>query len=442
MNFYGFVFAASNDAIESVSARVISECSSATYAIFDDLPITALDLSRILFIAKSEIRHEVEEAVVAVCNVYNTWCLNQVVKKNKNERFQRRAEWTPTAQSCTKAENGFVYIYRQWKSYDPLLDEAFYVGMSAVGDKSRDVEHIKETIKAVNKNQLLNNSKHNKIFKWLSNKNLISKVGEKLFEKYDASKHSLVNRIAEGITPIAAFAIENFLIFHYYGVYRLSNSTNGNSDLQKTRIYFISRPRVVSPGNSRKWNAAINEFLKIYGELKQTARFDLQLMALSDSSNFEQNLINQVYGILVPDELPRNIGVDVEWSWKFALGKGPQWVRFQLKFSAKHARVAINLRKSKDVKFLEFRLGISRIWSDPSFANNNTNNIYFKPYGIGGKPRTVDTWFSYDDLNEISRVAKGYPLTKFDVVGSNQAELDLTLPCAINRLAKLFTTEL
>ena len=134
--------------------------------------------------------------------------------------------------------------------------------------------------------------------------------------------------------------------------------------------------------------------------------------------------------------------MDVEWSWKFALGKGPQWVRFQLKFSAKHPRVAINLRKSKDVKFLEFRLGISRIWSDPSFANNNTNNIYFKPYGIVGKPRTVDTWFSYDDLNEISRVSKGYPLTKFDVVGSNQAELDLTLPCAFNRLAKLFTTEL
>jgi hypothetical protein len=83
MNFYGFVFAASDDAIESVSARVIGECSSATYAIFDDLPITALDFSRILFIAKSEIRHEVEEAVAAVCNVYNSWCLNQVVKKIK-----------------------------------------------------------------------------------------------------------------------------------------------------------------------------------------------------------------------------------------------------------------------------------------------------------------------------------------------------------------------
>lgn len=441
MTYYGFVFAQSRDAIESVSARKAGQHSLAVCTILNDDSVKELDVSRILFIAKSNSRDEVQDAITAVRNVYNSWGLNQLIDTLGHERFQRRGEWSSTAKSCTAKENGFVYIYRQWRSQDPIQDEAFYVGMSAVGDGSREVDHIKETIKAINGNKPLNNSKQSKIRKWLESRNLIVRDTKRFYETYDPNQHDLVNRIVEGITPTAAFAIENFLIFHFYGVYKLSNSTNGNSDLQKTKVQFISRPRVVSIGNEKKWYDIITEFLQIEGELKQTAKFDLQLIALSDGSNFEQNLVNEIQGLLIPDELPRNVGADVEWSWRFALNKGPQWVRFQLKFSATHAKVAINLRRSKNVSWSEFKSGISRIWSTPSFANDKNNNIYFKPFGIQGRSRTIDTWFSYDDLNEPSKVLKGRPQLLLDDAAHEQEDLELTLPQAITRLANSFLVD-
>ena len=438
MTHYGFVLAPSKDVIESVSARKPGEYGLADCAVFEKNGAKDLDISRILFIAKSNNPQEVHEAITAVRNVYNSWCLNHRIKTVGSERYQKKSDWFSTAESCTEKENGFVYVYRQWRHSDPLLDEAFYVGMSAVGGGAREIEHIQETIKAINGNKSLISSKQAKIRTWLENRNLIAHDSKRSYDTYDTSQHNLVNRIVEGITPTAAFAIENFLIFHFYGVYKLSNSTNGNSDLQKIKVHFISRPRVVSVRNEQRWHQTINQFLEIDGELKQTAKFDLQLISLSDGSDFEQNLINEIQGVLVPDSPPRNIGADVEWSWKFAVDKGPSWVRFQLKFSATHAQVAINLRRSKDVTWSDFRSGILRIWSNPGFSNDRSNNIYFKPFGIQGRTRTVDTWFSYDDLSEPSKVPSGYPRLIVDTATHPQEELALTLPQAITKLVQAF----
>lgn len=434
MNYFAFVFAQSNDAIESISARNVGAYSLATYEIYDESPPQIPTKSSILFIAKSINRNEVKEAAEAVCNIYNSWCLNQEIDIPTNVRFQRRYEWTTTERSCTIHEKGFVYIYRQWQNQDSLNDESFYVGMSVVGKNSRESSHISETITATNKNRQLSNSKHTKILKWLKNRRLIVNNGVKSICNYDSTKHNLVNRIAEGITQIAALAVENFLIFHYYGVFNLSNGTKGNSALDKTGMYFLSRPRVVSDKNNSKWINIIREFIRIDGELQQTARFDLQLIALSDGTNFGQELIAASMGRLIPDAPPSNTGADVEWSWKFDLGKGPQWIRFQLKFSAAHAAVAINLRPYDRDKWQVFRDEIKKIWLDPHLANPG-KDVYFKPFGIPGRKVTIDTWFSYDDLNETAIIPVGYPPL---ISLNSNTQLILTLPQAITRLTALF----
>jgi hypothetical protein len=120
MIFYGFVFANSKDEITSVSMRKVGEYSLATYTILDGPQPKDLDMSRILFVAKSKKRYEVEEAVEAVCNVYNSWCLNKTIRVPSGLRFQQRSDWTTTAKSCTIQEKGFVYIYRLWKNLGSL----------------------------------------------------------------------------------------------------------------------------------------------------------------------------------------------------------------------------------------------------------------------------------------------------------------------------------
>jgi len=99
MIFYGFVFANSKDEITSVSMRKVGEYSLATYTILDGPQPKDLDMSRILFVAKSKKRYEVEEAVEAVCNVYNSWCLNKTIRVPSGLRFQQRSDWTTTAKS-------------------------------------------------------------------------------------------------------------------------------------------------------------------------------------------------------------------------------------------------------------------------------------------------------------------------------------------------------
>ena len=128
MNYFGFVFAQSNDAIESVAARNGDPSSLATYEIYDE-PLAQIPArSSILFIAKSINKNEVKEAIEAVCNIYNSWCLNQEIVTSTQVRFQRRCEWTTTETSCTIHEKGFVYVYRQWQNQNSLNDESFYVG--------------------------------------------------------------------------------------------------------------------------------------------------------------------------------------------------------------------------------------------------------------------------------------------------------------------------
>lgn len=443
MTYYGFVFAKSKNAIESVAAREDGVYSVATYEIYDEssskeLHISRNFFSRILFIAKSMKRQEVEESVEAVCNVYNTWCLNQKVQTPDRVRFQKYNNWTNTAHSCTIQEKGFVYLYRLWQNQDSFKDEAFYVGMSIVGDKSRETDHIDETLKARNKHKPFNNSKQNKIFEWLDSKNLIYKRGEEYFHCYDPEQHNLVNRIAEGLTKIAALAVESFLISHYYGAFKLTNATNGNSALREIRAYFVSRPRVISSANDFIWERVVHEFLKAEGTLKQKARFDLQFIAIVDGSSFASDLSRQIRGRLTPDGLPRNIATDVEWSWKFIPGSGPSWVRFQLRFSSTHASVVINLRRSNKSTCQEFKFGISKIWKNPDFKNDNSNAVYFKPYGILRKTNTKDTLFSYVDLTEMSTVARGYPELLSEFPEDEQLELRLTLPQAITRLINQF----
>ena len=436
MNYYGFVFSESKDAIESVSARKVGVYSLATYEIYDEPPPKNLDTSRVLFIAKSIRKNEVEEAVEAVRNVYNSWCLNQVIESHKSERYQFRNNWTTSAKSCSIQTKGFVYLYRLWQRNDSLEDEAFYVGMSTVGAASRESDHIDETIKAINKKKPLNNSKHIKIRKWLENQNLISKRVDEYFHTYDPEKHNLVNRIVEGVSQIAALAVENFLISHYYGVFNLTNSTNGNSTLKEIQTYFVSRPRVVSIHNELLWYEAIQKFLTSKGNLKQKARFNLQLIAIVDGTSFMQKISNNIGPRLIEDGLPRNIGSDVEWSWKFAQGHGPSWIRFQFRFNATQSSVVINLRLSKSGNLQDFKSGISDKWIDPDFKNDMGKNIYFKPYGIRKSKKTVDTLFNYVDLTEFSTVIKGYPQLRKDNLEIQQ--LELTLPQAITRLIDVF----
>ena len=444
--YYGFV-SAPDATIRSVSNREPGEWNLATCNIYEgsppfDLPMDQLT-SDILFIAKSKKESEVKEAVEAVRNVYNSWCLDKVIENPPippSMRFQRRSDWSTTALSCTNAKKGFVYIYRLCPDQDNLQDEAFYVGMSGVGNRSgitsRECYHINETRDKKNQNRSLS-SKHTKIYSWLVNNNLITGNGEKLSHSYKPEEHNLVNRIAEGISKIAALAIENFLINHYYGVFKLSNGTNGNADLKGTGMYFLSRPRVITNSNNTTWINIVSNFLQLDGELRQTDKFELQLMALSDDPNFSNRLRRASMGRLLPEGPPSNIATDVEWSWTFAPEEGPQWIRFQLKFSAAHAAVIINLRpRSRMVK--EFREGIENIWQNPTFGNVDDNGIYFKPFGRPQKSKTVDTKFSYDDLDEASIIATGYPKLVSEDPDIEQQELELTLPQAIARLTGSF----
>jgi hypothetical protein len=122
MNYYGFVFGESKVAIESVTAREDGVYSLAKYVIYEESSLKDLCINRVIFIAKSMKRHEVKEAVEAVCNVYNTWCLNQNFPTSESVRFQNRSNWTVTSQSCTIQERGFVYLYRHFQNQDFLKD--------------------------------------------------------------------------------------------------------------------------------------------------------------------------------------------------------------------------------------------------------------------------------------------------------------------------------
>jgi len=370
MNYFGMVLADSKESIEAASNRDASKSNLAKTMICKENEFPQkFDLHTILFIATSKDKSEVEEVIGAVCKTYNSWCLNKESISSTNERFQLRSEWTTTEESRRIQSGGFVYVYRKWEESDSILDEAFYVGMSDVGNEERETDHIRDTYRNLKTKTDLT-KKEITIQKWLQIKNLIIK------DEYDGSKHKLVNRIAEGLTKTAALAVEQFLINHYYSVYKLTNNTGGNQDLKTISTIFISRPRWVPNEYQNIWESCIKKFISNRGVLGQKAHFNIQLIALATFTEFGKDIIDASHDKLMPDGKLRNTAADVEWSWVFQANKGPEWIRLQFKFSASRAKVCINLRPASGYRWSEFREEICKIWQEPEFKCNSKPTIY------------------------------------------------------------------
>ncbi len=299
-----------------------------------------------------------------------------------------------------------AYVYAYSKSADDL---PFYIGKGTAGSPNRRwCEHF---IQAKDISHLSTDCADNKL----------QKIVQLINSNPDLEAQNICHIVAVfrgEYAQLQAFAVEQFMIQHTVGIFKLTNRTNGNSDHNEYKLRTLSQPcGFIAKGG---------EAMEFWNHLVSTAdNWTHRGLAAGHKSELikYQMLLQPDFYESFKQQIDEAAGEELQW---FGLKPAPEGdlaidvnlpsvpnICIQFKFKRTDIVCCFNLRagpqkehSKTDGETVEpFLESIRKVFGDSAaIAKKDSRRPYFKPFSHSGGKNRIDVYFSAIDYGKTKKI--------------------------------------